>query len=331
MQYRKLGRTDIEVSVVAMGCWAIVGDWVWGEQDESEALRAIDAALEAGINFFDTAEAYGDGYSEQLLGRALKQRRQQVVIATKVSAKNLQRADVVAACDASLQRLGTDYIDLYQIHWPNWNIRLEETCAALEKLRDSGKIRAIGVSNFGAGDLSDAINQTRIETNQIAYSLLLRAIEYDIQPMCRDHGIGMLCYSPLAQGLLTGKFEKADDVPAGRARTRHFSHERQHARHGEAGCEQATFDAIQRIRDISARLDQPMSRVALAWLLHQPAVTSVVAGGRNPAQVQENAQAAALSLNADALAELDEATQPVKKALGDNPDPWQSGAQCRMR
>ena len=331
MQYRELGRTGIEVSCVAMGCWAIVGDATWGAQDEQEALQAIDTARGLGINFFDTAETYGDGYSEQLLGRALKDRREQAVIATKVKPENLQRQDVIAACEASLKRLGTSYIDLYQVHWPNWDIPFEQTFGALEKLRDQGKIRAVGVSNFGPRDLAEAIDLARIECNQLPYSMLLRAIEHDVQPMCAEHGIGILCYSPLAQGLLTGKFTSADEVPEGRARTRLFANDRPQARHGESGHEQTTFEALEKVRRISERLDQPMADVALAWLLHQPAVTSVLAGMRNTEQARQNAAAANLSLNEQTLRELDDATRPLKDAMGANADPWQPAEKARMR
>ncbi|MFW6060296.1 MAG: aldo/keto reductase [Phycisphaeraceae bacterium] len=330
MQYRTLGRTDIEVSTVAMGCWAIVGDGTWGPQDEQDAIDAIRAALDAGITFFDTAEAYGDGDSEKLLARGLADQRDRAVIASKVSPSNLNAADLRRACERSLKHLGTDYIDLYQVHWPNWDVPIDETFGALEKLRDQGKIRAIGVSNFGPKDLSEAINQARIESNQVAYNLLLRGVEHGIQPMCAEHGIAILPYSPLAQGLLTGKFRTADEVPEGRARTRHFAADRPQARHGEPGCERETFAAIDGIRAVSARIGQPMGRVALAWLLHQPAVASVLAGARNPAQARENAQAADVTLSDEVLRELDELTQPVKRHLGANPDPWQP-AETRMR
>ncbi|MFW6038848.1 MAG: aldo/keto reductase [bacterium] len=331
MQYCELGTTGIEVSRVAMGCWAIVGDATWGPQDEQDALRTIEAALDLGINFFDTAEGYGDGYSEELLGRALTGRHNEAVIATKVSQSNLHRNDVIAACDASLKRLGRDCIDLYQVHWPTWDVPMEETFSALEKLRDQGKVRAIGVSNFGPRDLSDAIRHTRIESNQLPYNLLLRAIEHDVQPVCAEHGIGILCYSPLAQGLLTGKFAAADDVPEGRARTRHFSGDRAQARHGEPGHETEMFNAIHAVKRISERINQPMADVALAWLLQQPAVTSVLAGARRIDQVSQNAAAAELELDDATLAELDEATRPLKDAMGVNPDPWLPADNARMR
>lgn len=329
MEYRKLGGTDIDVSVVAMGCWAIVGDSTWGAQDEATSLATIHAALDASINFFDTAEMYGDGYSESLLGKGLAGRRHEAVIASKVSAANLAPDDVRQACERSLRRLNTDYLDLYQIHWPNAAIPLAETVGALEDLRAAGKIRAIGVCNFGIGDLSDLLQIGPTATNQLPYSLLWRAIEYSIQQKCVDNDVGILCYSPLVQGLLTGKFLSADDVPEGRARTRHFSNQRAQTRHTEAGCEAETFAAIDRIRQISATVNAPMSRVALAWLLHQPGVTAVLAGARTPEQINENVLAGTLHLQPETVAALTSATEDVKAKLGDNPDMWSTESRFR--
>ena len=331
MKYRKLGQTDITVSVVAMGCWAIVGDATWGPQDKADSIAAIRAALDAGVNFFDTAEMYGNGYSEELLGQALEGRRHEAVIASKVSPEHMTADQVIRACEGSLKRLRTDYIDLYQIHWPSRTVPLAETMAALEKLKQQGKIRAIGVSNFGVGDLADLLAIGRPETNQLPYSLLWRAIEYGIQQRCIEHGIGILTYSSLAQGLLTGKFTSPDQVPDGRARTRHFSRDRPQTRHGETGCEAETFAAIERIRQISERVAQPMSQVALAWLLAQPGVTAVIAGARTPEQIRHNAAAADLELTPEVVAELAEATEELKHRLGPNPDMWLSQADSRYR
>lgn len=331
MRYRTLGQTGITVSTVAMGCWAIVGDSTWGPQDEAASLATIQAALDAGVNFFDTAEAYGDGYSESLLGRALAGRRHEAVIATKINPSHLSRDDVRQHCEHSLQRLGTDYVDLYQIHWPSRSVPLAETMEALDTLRQQGKVRAIGISNFGLQDLSDLLAVGRCETNQLPYSLLSRAIEYAIRQKCIDAGIGILCYSPLAQGLLTGKFSSPDEVPEGRARTRHFSKERPQTRHGETGCEAETFAALEEIRRLSARVHAPMATLALAWLLHQPGVTSVVAGARQPDQIVQAAHAADLQLSLEVIAELTAATDLVKRMLGPNPDLWQSAAESRFR
>jgi myo-inositol catabolism protein IolS len=329
MKDQKLGKTDLSVSIVAMGCWALAGDATWGPQEEAASIATVHAALDAGVNFFDTAEGYGGGSSEAVLGRALVRRRHEAVIATKVSRSNQSPEEVLRACEHSLRRLRTDYIDLYQIHWPSRSVPLAETVGALERLREQGKVRAIGVCNFGVRDLSDLMAIGWAETNQLPYSLLWRAIEYEIRQKCMDEGIGILCYSSLAQGLLTGKFSSADKVPEGRARIRLFSGDRPEARHGEAGCETEVFAAIEQIRHVCAEIGQPMAQVAVAWLLHQPGVTSVIAGARRPDQIQETARAVELTLAAETIGDLDEATEDVKRCVGSNPDMWQSQSRFR--
>ncbi|MBN2305162.1 MAG: aldo/keto reductase [Anaerolineae bacterium] len=331
MQTRELGRTGIQVPVIAVGYWAVADPQNWGTQDEQAAIDAVHAALDVGMTFFDTAPGYGDGASEQLLGRALAGRRDQAIIATKVSRADLAQDRLIASCETSLRDLNTDHIDLYQIHWPSREIPLADSLRALERLRDQGKIRAIGVSNFGPGDLADLLAIGRAESNQLPYSLLFRAIEYDVVPVCQEHRIGILAYSPLLHGLLTGKFTRLDDIPGGRARTRHFSSDRPLTRHGEPGVEDDLIAALDTIRAISAEVGASMAQVALAWALHQPGLTSVIAGARHPDQVRQNAAAADLVLAPDVLAALDQATAAIKAALGPNLDMWQSGNNARTR
>lgn len=331
MDYGFLGETGIRVSRVGLGCWSLVGDLTWGAQEETDSLAAIGAARDCGINFFDTAPGYGNGSSESLLGKALRGWRDEAVLATKVSGRDLSAADLVRSCEESLGRLQTDRIDLYQIHWPNPKIPLAETVEALEWLREQGKIRSYGVCNFGRRDMADFLARGRFVSNQLVYSLLARPIEYEIQPRCVEEGMGILCYSPLAQGLLTGKFRCADEVPEGRARTRHFSSERPHVRHGEAGCEAETFEAIGKIGAICEDLGESMEHVALAWLLHRSGVTSVLAGGRRADQVRSNAAAAGLKLDAAVVDELARVTEGVKLHLGADPDLWTSAAATRIR
>ena len=330
MQYRKLGHTDILVSVIALGTWQFAGDWAWGPQDEADSIAAAHAALDQGINFFDTAEGYGAGKSEAILGKALKGRRSEAIIATKVSGSNLKPADVRKACQRSLHALDTDRIDLYQIHWPNWKIPLRETIGALQDLKAEGLIRAFGVSNFGPRDLID-LTQISGEcvSDQLPYSLLWRAVEFELQAQCVQHHASILCYSPLAQGLLSGKFTNADDVPEGRARTRNFATTRPLARHGEAGYEEETFATIERIRQVARSLEIPMAELSLAWLLHQPGVTSVLVGGRNPDQVERNVRASSRQLEAETLDRLSQATDQLKSNLGPVIDPYQSASRIR--
>jgi aryl-alcohol dehydrogenase-like predicted oxidoreductase len=321
MRYNRLGSTDIEVSAVAMGCWAFAGDATWGPQDDADSSAAVHAALDIVVTLFDTAEGYGtDGWSESVLGRALKGRRHDAVIATKVSSHHLTASAVQEACEDSLRRLQTDFVDLYQIHWPNHDVPIAETMAALEKLCKQGKVRAIGVCNYGPRDLSDLLAVGWCETNQISYSLIWRASEYEIQPICRAQGIGTICWGPLSQGLLTGKFRSPDEVPASRAATRHFSKDRPQTLHDDPGFEAETFETILNIREIAAGVGQPMAVVSLAWLLHQPGVTAVLAGSRKPEQIEQNALAAELTLSADTLQALSDATADLKDKLGANQD-----------
>ena len=328
MKYRRLGRSGIEVSVVCQGCWSIVtSDGTWGGNDPGQSVATIRAAVDAGITFFDTAEGYGRGESEEILARALAGRRREVIIASKAGGGHLAAADVRAACEQSLKRLKSDYIDLYQVHWPSRTVPLDETLGAMEALRDEGKIRQIGVSNFGTSFLSEARCTERVASNQLAYSLLWRAVEYEVAPACAAAGVGILCYSPLAQGLLTGKFASPDDVPPGRARTRLFSKDRPESRHDEAGCEGETFDALAEVRRIADGAALPMGRAALAWLLARPGVTAVIAGGRSADQARDNAAAADVTLDAETLARLAAATETVKTRIGPNADMWQSDSR----
>ena len=330
MRYRTLGQTEIEVSVVALGCWALTSGDFWGDQDETDSVAVIDAALDAGVNFLDTAERYGDGASEAFLGRTLGKRSEQLVLASKILGEHLGADQVGPACEASLKRLKRDYLDLYQIHWPNRNIPVAETMGALQQLQQQGKVRAIGVSTFGVNLLDEVVAAGGCAANQVAYSLLLRGIEFNIAPKCLAADITILSYSPLAQSLLTGKFQNAREVPDGRARSRHFSKDRPLTRHGEDGCERQTFEAIEQVRQISAQVGQPMSDVSLAWVLYRPGVTSVVAGARNARQARDNARAGELQLTDDVIAQLDGATEPVKQYLGPSADAWEPVANARV-
>ena len=331
MELRQLGRSSLKVSPIGVGFWGIVGGDYWGAQDESDTINAAHAALDAGINLFDTAEGYGNGYSEEMLGRSLKGRRGEAIIATKVSELNLAPDDLRAACERSLKRLDTDVIDLYQAHWPNRDVPFEDSMAALLDLQAQGKIRVIGVSNFGKQDMPDMLQLGRYEANQLPYSLLWRALEYDIQAQCVEHDISILPYSPLNQALLTGRYRHADEMPYQRTRTRHFRGDRRDSRHGAPGFEAETFAAVAALREICADIGQQMVHVALAWLLHKPAVTSVLAGARNPQQVESNLIAGSLSLSEETMGRLDAATDELKRELGPDPDMWLVGNDSRYR
>jgi aryl-alcohol dehydrogenase-like predicted oxidoreductase len=321
LEYRKLGRTDIEVSAVCCGAMAMGSSGTFGEQDDAASVRTVQAALEAGINFFDTAEGYGAGHSEEVLGRALEGRRDEVVIATKVSRSHLREEDLVASCEASLRRLRTDRIDVYQVHWPSHRIPFADTALVLERLREQGKVRCWGVSNFGQADLTDALAAAgHPQVNQLPYSLLWRVIEHRVLPLCRESDVSVICYSPLAQGILTGKFGSVEEVPPERARARY--------------CKEApgeSFAVVDELRTVSDEVGEPMADVALAWLLAQPGVASVIAGMRRPEQARQNARTADVELPEEAVARLTAASEPLKDALDENPDMWQPTPDSRYR
>ncbi|HHW10694.1 MAG TPA: aldo/keto reductase [Firmicutes bacterium] len=329
MQKRRLGQSEVEVSVIALGCWAFAGDLTWGPQERSASIATIHAALDCGINFLDVAEAYGDGLSEEIVGEALRGRRDQVVLASKVSAGHAARAEVKAACERSLRRLQTDYIDVYYIHWPNRQVGFEETYTALHQLKEEGKIRVIGCANFGCQDLTELLSYGRVETNQLPYSLLWRALEFGLQDLCVQQEVAITCYSPLMQGLLTGKYKTPAEVPAGRARTRLFSSKRPYSRHHEEGAEEEVFSILGEIAALCAKHGLDMATTSLAWLVAQKGVASVLAGARTPEQVRENARAAELKLSPEILAELSRITLPLRDKMGENLDMWQSDSRIR--
>ena len=330
MIHRKLGRSDVDVSAIALGCWGLCSDPMWGETDEREALATVRAAVDRGITLFDTAEAYGAGQSEERLGKALKGIRDRVVVATKVSTKNCAPDDLARSCEASLRRLQTDSIDLYQIHWPmTAGLSLEAALSAMSRLRESGKIRIIGVCNFGVANLAEIPDPSLIVSDQLPYSLLWRALEFEILPRCGALGIGTLTYSTLLHGLLSGKYRSADEFPPDRARTRHFSRRRPQTRHGAEGLEELTFGTIRRIQALCDEAQVPMAKAALAWAVGRPGVTSVLAGARSPAQVAENAAAGEGAAPQGLMEALTGASEDLRAALGPDPDMWQSPGRTR--
>ncbi|USN98680.1 MAG: aldo/keto reductase [Phycisphaeraceae bacterium] len=323
MQYTKIRGIEREVSRVAFGCMSTVPSIIYSGLEADDAVATMRRAFDLGINFFDTARAYADGESERQLGEAIRGIRDEVVIASKPKAGDLSASEIAGECEQSLRDLGVDRIDLYQIHWPKRVVPLEETARAMETLVEQGKVGAIGVCNFGPTDLDEWLGLAPCATDQIAYNMIFRGCEFTLRERCTAANVGILCYSPLGQGLLAGRYETADDVPVGKARTRHFSDERPDARHGQPGFESETFAAIAAIKSIAEREGLPMGDLALAWLLHQPAVSAVLAGASRPDQVERNVRAAEVTLSPAVLNELDDATAVVKEKLGPSIDMWQ--------
>lgn len=317
METRCLGSTTIQVTPIIMGTWQAGKRW-WVDIDDAETIRTIQAAVEAGITTIDTAEVYGDGHSEQMIAQAVSGKRSQLVYASKVFANHLKYEQVIEACDRSLQNLKTDYIDLYQIHWPAGSFNTEivpiaDTMAALNHLQAVGKIRAIGVSNFSRAQLMDAARYSRIDSIQPPYSLFWRWAEAELQAYCVEHKISILAYSSMAQGLLTGRFGPGHQFPEGdnRAANKLF--------HGEHY--QRAQQALEQLRPIAERNHMTLGQLSLAWLIAQPQ-TVAIAGARHPQQAQENAQAGDQTLSAADLATIDQMGRIVTDHLDSDPVMW---------
>ncbi len=314
---RELGKSGIHVSAIIMGMWQ-AGKEMWAGIDDQETHRALRAAFDAGINAFDTAEMYGNGHSERMLAAATADIRGQVIYMTKVFSNHLKYEQVIAACHRSLRNLKTDYIDLYQIHWPSgaWGSRpvpIEETMRALNDLKSQGKIRAIGVSNFSRAQIEDAARFGTIDSLQPPYSLFWRQVEKDVLPACAASGITVLAYSPMAQGILAGRFGAQpvfvkDD------------HRRGH-RLFQPDIYPRVREALERLKPIADRNRVKLGQLALAWVIAHSGVCAI-AGARSAEQAAENARAATLALSAADRAEMDAIGQTVADALDDNPVQW---------
>lgn len=301
MNTRKLGHSDVQITPVLMGTWQ-AGKNMWAGIDDDEMVHTIRTAYEAGITTIDTAEQYGDGHSEQIVAKAVADVRDKVVYADKVFANHLKYDQVIEACERSLRNLQTDYIDLYQIHWPSgsWGsdvVPIEETMSALVKLKQDGKIRAIGVSNFSLEQLTDASKYGRIDSLQPPYSLFWREVEEAMMEYCVEHNIEILAYSSLAQGLLTGKFGPNHEFEEGdhRAKNKLFADRNNYDR---------VQTALDKLRPIADRNHCTLAQLAIAWLIQQPRTCAIV-GARSPQQATDNAQAAEVNLSSDDLAEID--------------------------
>jgi len=329
MQRNKLGSSDLSVSNVCLGCWQFNAGAkcnTWPGQDEKVSIDIVNKCLDLGVNFFDTAEAYSNHKSEEVLGKALLGRRRDVVIASKFGALKENNAaydavDIEKSLTESLRSLQTDYIDLYQVHQTIYMKDVKETVAELKRQQALGKIRYYAVSNFGLETMKQFHENGGVATtNQLPYNLLWRAIEYNIVDDCDKYNTDILAYSPLQQGLLTGKFSSPNEVPEGRRRTKHFSSTSTvMSRHGQAGAEQETFQTIEAIRKICGN-EHTMASTALSWLVNQKRVASVVVGARTPQQMEENCKL--YQLSEEKLQALNAATEKLKEIFGEDPDMW---------
>lgn len=329
---RSCGPGGPQVARLGIGCWSFGGGEYWGPQDEQDVATVVRQALDREINYFDTAEMYNDGRSEESLGRALRGVRHRALIGTKVIPGNMAPEELRVHCEESLRRLSTDYIDIYMIHWPPAAERMPDALAAMTALQAEGKIRWIGVSNFGGQQLRQALETgAQIALDQLCYNLITRAIEFEILPLCREQGIALFTYMPLLQGLLAGCFATPDEVPPVLARTRHFRGNRPGSRHGEAGAEAETFAAINQVTEIARREGVTIAELALAWVAAHADVTCVLAGARTPAQLDDDIRGVSLPLRGELVAELDRITEPLKLKLGPSPDLYEASDRSRIR
>ena len=302
---RNVGRSGLQVSVVGLGC-----NNFGSRIDEEQSAAVVRACLEAGITFFDTADVYGQGASEEFLGRAVAGVRDEVVVATKFGAPTTRRPggsrrNVLAACEDSLRRLGTDYIDLYYLHFPDPRTPITETLDALDDLVRGGKVRYVGSSNFAGWQVAQADHvarergRARFVASQAEWSLLRRLIEREVVPACSAYGIGVVPYFPLASGLLTGKYRRGEPFPEGSRLSRSPTFQRM--------ATDETFDTVERLAAVAHTMGRSLLEVAVAWLLHQPVVASVIAGATTPEQVRANAATAEVSLTPEEVRALADA------------------------
>ena len=320
MEYRLLGRSGLKVSTITMGTMTFgrAKDGVLGNVDTKDAKKQIDQCIDAGVNLIDTADVYARGASEEIIGESLGKKRANVLIATKArfpmgdgpNDRGLSRAYLVAECERSLKRLGTDWIDLYQVHQWDGMTPLEETMEALDRLVQQGKVRYVGCSNFSGWHIMKALGVAKADhrqpfvSQQIHYTLQAREAEYELVPISLDQGLGILVWSPIAGGLLSGKFRRGKKGPEG---SRHFGRK---WREPPIYDEDKLFDFVEVLLDVAKAHKCSAARVALAWLLHQPGVSSVIIGGRTEEQFTDNLAAADLKLSKDDLAKLDAVSRP---------------------
>ncbi|HEX9371566.1 MAG TPA: aldo/keto reductase [Roseiflexaceae bacterium] len=313
METRQLGNSDLQITPIGFGAWAIGGGgWEsgWGPQDDSESIAAINRALDLGVNWIDTAAVYGLGHSEEVVARALSGRSDQPYVFTKCSLvwgqdrqiRNSMKPDSIRReVEASLRRLRRDVIDLYQIHWPNPDPEIEEGWATLAELQREGKVRYIGVSNFSVEQMRRAMAIAPITSLQPPYSLLRRDVEQEILPFCKEHGIGVIVYSPMQSGLLTGAMtaERVASLPEDDWRKHNADFQEPRLSRALA--------LVERLRAVGQRHGRSPGEVAIAWTLHHPAVTGAIVGARSPAQVEGIVGAGERRLSDAEVAEIEAA------------------------
>lgn len=316
MKKRRIGVSDLNASVIGFGCWIASGSDFWAGTEEAQVIRTIRRAYELGINFFDVAPVYGYGNAERVLGKALKGIRDDVIVASKCGlvwkevrheTSCLEKKSVLVEIDQTLKRLDMDHIDIYQLHWPDYNVDIEETMDAINEIRKAGKIRYVGLSNFPIGLAKAAMKYSPIVSEQLLYNMLDRnsshyhriPLHYQTHdrmiPFCRENAISIIPYSPLSQGLLTGKYQSRKVEEAGIHDVRNANPEL----HGEALEKRLTV--VGKLQKVANEIGRPLGELALNWLLAEPSVATIVCGARNEKQIEENVHAATWELDAETL------------------------------
>jgi len=330
MEYRQLGNSDVKVTSLTLGTWAI-GGWLWGGTDDEAAAAAIRKAVDLGMTSIDTAPVYGFGLAEKIVGEAIAGRRDKVQILTKYGLRwdtdensqhfltqdadgnpvmirhNARKESVIKECEDSLRRLRTDYIDLYQCHWPDRDTPCEETMEAMDKLLKDGKILAAGVSNFTPELMERCLKTLPIASNQPPYSMLNRDIEKDVVPFCIRHNIALIVYSPLERGILSGKVTMDREFPETDARSTSPIYKPENRRR--------VLEFLDKIKPIAEAHGATLAQLVLNWTVHRPGITVVLSGVRNPDQVEENIKAAELELSAGETEEINTHLDQLKLDL----------------
>lgn len=324
MRTRKLGYTDLHLTTVGMGTWAIGGsgwEWGWGSQDDAESIASIQRGLELGINWIDTAAAYGLGRSEEVVGRAIAERRDEIIVATKCGLVCdegstevygcLTAESVRAECEASLRRLNVDVIDLYQIHWPHDEEHLEDAWSTIADLVQEGKVRYAGVSNFSVEQIKRIHPIHPVASLQPPYSMLERGVEEELLPFCAANDIGVVAYSPMQTGLLTGKYtkERVASLPDDDWR-------KDRSPHFQEPALSANLELVEGLRPIAERNGRTLPQLAIAWVLRRPEITAAIVGSRRPEQIEETAPAGDWVLSEEEIAEIDTLLEKREQALG---------------
>ena len=347
MQYSN--EAGLRLSRIGIGCWAFGGGEYWGRQDQKDADAVVHAAIEKGINVFDTARMYNNGESEISLGKALRGKREKTFIISKVSPAKAYYKTLKEECEISLKNLGTDHIDLYMMHWPINPLGIKhfigdseiianppstgEAFAALAELKKEGKILHIGVSNYGVKQLDEARQFcTNIAANELPYNVISRAIETKIIPYCARKKIAVISSMTYQQGVLTGKYKKAGDIPPNQAHSRHFRQERGKgtSRHFEDGAEEEIFNTVGILHEIADELGISMAQLAAAWVLANSKIACALIGCRNTKQLDENIGAADLKLSISIMRKINDSGDTVLKKMGDNPDYYENSKDSRI-